>query len=257
LEKIFNQITKNNLKLYYFISDVHLGLLDRHLDRKREDLLLRVLDKIKEDAKVIYLVGDIFDYWFEYKEVIPSFFYRTLNKIYELTQAGIEIKYLMGNHDFGHRSFFFDEFGIEIIKEDIEINLFDKRIFISHGDGKSKKDLGYKILKAILRHPISNKLFNILHPDFGIGLAKSSSKKSRHHTDSKDYGETDGMRQFAFDKIDEGYDYVVMGHRHKAEKTKHNNGYYINLGEWLNNPTFASFDGDDFKIIYVNEFLVN
>lgn len=243
--------------MYYFISDVHLGLLDRESDRKREDLLLQCLDKIKNDAKVIYLVGDIFDYWFEYNEVIPAFFYRTLNKFDELTRSGIKIKYLMGNHDFGHKDFFFNEFKIEIIREDIELILASKKFYIAHGDGKSKNDLGYKILKLILRSSISNKLFRVIHPDIGIKIAKMSSKKSRLHSDSKDYGESDGMREFAFKKIDEGYDYVIMGHRHKAEVSKHNNGIYINLGEWLLNPTFGRFDGNNFEIIYVNQFLKN
>lgn len=253
----FSQFTKIINNLYYFISDVHLGLLDRKLDKEREDLLLQCLDKIQTDAKVIYLVGDIFDYWFEYKEVIPAFFYRTLNKIYELSKSGIDIKYIIGNHDFGHKDFFLSEFNIDIIRDDVDLLINNKKIFLSHGDGKSKNDLGYKILKYILRSRFSNILFRIIHPDLGIKLAKLSSKKSRVHSDSKDYGEGDGMRDFAFKKIDQGYDYVIMGHRHKAEISKHNNGIYINLGEWLLNPTFGSFDGNEFKIIYVNEFLKN
>ena len=184
--------------MYYFISDVHLGLLERQTDRKREDLLLKVLDKISIDAKEIFLVGDIFDYWFEYKEVVPSHFYRTLNKIDELKQKGIPITYIMGNHDFGHKSFFLNEFNIKIERGDIERIIEGKKFYISHGDGKSKNDIGYLILKKILRSPISNFLFRLIHPDLGIKLAKGSSSTSRDHTDKKDYGSNDGMKEFAF-----------------------------------------------------------
>lgn len=207
------------------------------------------------DAEEIFLVGDIFDYWFEYKEVIPSYFYRTLNKLYEIKERGIKITYIMGNHDFGHKSFFQDEFDINIERGDIERTINGKKFYISHGDGKSNKDFGYLILKKILRSPISNFLFRLIHPDCGIKLAKGSSSKSRDHTDKKDYGKQDGMRLFAFDKIEQGFDIVVMGHRHKAEKTSHKNGYYINLGEWLKNPTFGIFDGEQFEILEVANFV--
>lgn len=242
--------------MHYFISDVHLGLLKREEDRKREDLLLEVLDKISEDAEEILLLGDIFDYWFEYKEVIPAYFYRTLNKISELNEKGVKFTYLMGNHDFGHKDFFLNEFKMQIDRHDVIREINGKKFYLSHGDGKSKNDVGYLILKKILRSPISNFLFRLIHPDLGIKLAKGSSSKSRHYTDMKDYGESDGMREFALNKLEEGFDYVVMGHRHKAEKTKHSNGYYINLGEWLKNPTFGRFDGDKFEIINVNEYLI-
>lgn len=241
--------------MYYFISDVHLGLLERQTDRKREDLLLKVLDKISIDAKEIFLVGDIFDYWFEYKEVVPSHFYRTLNKIDELKQKGIPITYIMGNHDFGHKSFFLNEFNIKIERGDIERIINSKKFYISHGDGKSKNDIGYLILKKILRSPISNFLFRLIHPDLGIKLAKGSSSTSRDHTDKKDYGSNDGMKEFAFKKLEEGFDFVVMGHRHKAETIAHSNGYYINLGEWLKTPTFGVYDGNHFTIVDVNDFL--
>jgi len=230
-------------------------LLAREEDKKREDLLLKTLDKMMLDAKEIFLVGDIFDYWFEYSEVIPAPFYRTLTKIGEIIAKDIKITYIMGNHDFGHKSFFKSEFGINIEREDITRTIENKKFYIAHGDGKSKNDFGYLILKKILRSKISNSLFRIIHPDLGIKLAKSSSSTSRDHTDKKDYGSEDGMRDFAFQTIDKGHDYVIMGHRHKFDKTPHNNGFYINLGEWLKTPTFGYFDGNDFKITKVSDFL--
>lgn len=244
--------------MIYFISDVHLGFFERKQDIVRENLLIATLDKLAIDAEKIFIVGDLFDYWFEYKQVIPRYFYRILSKIHDLVSKGIKIEYVMGNHDFGHIDFFENEFGIKVHTNDIQRQIYGKRFYISHGDGKAYGDLGYKILKKILRHPFSLWLFMRLHPNFGIGLASGSSKKSRAYTDKKDYGKKDGMRDFALEKIEYGYDYVIMGHRHKAEITKHLQGYYINLGHWIKPPmTFGSFDGYEFNIIIVDEFLSN
>ena len=171
--------------MFYFISDLHLGVFEREKDKKREDLFLKLLERLSKDADTIYLVGDIFDYWFEYKTVVPAFFYRTLNAIHELVEKGIKIEYLMGNHDFGHKDFFKNEFDIDIEKDDIVREINGKRFYISHGDGKAKNDIGYSILKSVLRNPVSNKLYRIIHPDIGIGVASGSSKKSRKYTDQK------------------------------------------------------------------------
>lgn len=234
--------------MIYFVSDLHLGVTERKEDRKREDLFLSLLDRIKPDCEKLYLVGDIFDYWFDYKTVIPKNFYRTLAKLREFTDAGIEIEYLMGNHDFGHRSFFKEELGIEVISTDIERVHNGKKFYISHGDGKADNDTGYLILRSILRNKIANFIYRIIHPDIGIGLASGSSKKSRSYTDTKDYGENEGMVNFAKKKIDEGFDYVIMGHRHKRIELKHANGTYYNLGEWINEPRYGTFDGNEFRL---------
>ena len=241
--------------MFYFISDLHLGVFERTKDRKREDLFIQLLDEISNDAETIYLVGDIFDFWFEYKTVVPAYFYRTLTAIDKLKEKNIKIEYLMGNHDFGHKDFFKKEFDIDIYRDDITREISGKSFFISHGDGKAKNDFGYKVLKAVLRNPISNKLYRIIHPDIGIGVASGSSKKSRKYTDQKDFGKEDGMREFALSKLDEGFDFVIMGHRHKAEIVDHNNGRYINLGDWINEPTFGIFDGENFQLLEVKEFL--
>lgn len=241
--------------MIYFISDLHLGLEPRDKDIYKENLLLKFLSVIKDDCEKLFIVGDLFDYWFEYKTVIPKYFYRTLSAFYDFKEQGIDIEYIMGNHDFGHVDFFENELGITVHKEDMEYDLKGKKFFISHGDGKSNKDWGYKILKKILRSPVSLWIYLKLHPNLGIGLASNSSKSSRKYTSTKRYGITDGMKEFAFDKIDEGFDYVVMGHRHKAELTVHNHGYYANLGEWIKNPTFGRFDGEKMEILEVQKFV--
>lgn len=239
--------------MIYFISDIHLGLLDRKEDKIREDKLLRFLDKIKSDCDKLYLVGDIFDYWFEYKTVTPKYFYRTLTALKAFREAGIEIEYLMGNHDFGHKDFFQTELDIKVLKHDIEREHNGKKFYIAHGDGKAENDTGYLILRSILRNKFTNWLYRVIHPDIGIGLALSSSKKSRVHTDKKHYGDNDGLVKFAKRKLEEGFDYVIMGHRHKIMQIDYSDGTYYNLGEWIKDPHYGVFDGDEFKLKRIEE----
>lgn len=239
--------------MIYFFSDVHLGFSTAEIERKKEDLLLNFLDEISKDAEKIIIVGDFFDYWFDWKRTIPKDYYRTLAKIDDLVSNKIEIEYLIGNHDFGHYRFFKEKLGITPIEGDIERVYFDKKFYISHGDGKSYNDAGYRFIKRILRNKFNQSIYRLLHPDLSIWLASRSSKKSRGWTNEKNYGENDGMRDFAFKKIDEGFDYVIMGHRHKVEFLPHNNGLYINLGDWLNlQPHYASFDGEVLKLNELN-----
>ena len=243
--------------MIYFISDIHLGFKDRNEDRKTEDLLIEFLEKIAADAEVLLIVGDLFDYWFDYESVIPKNYYRILATIDKLVHNGLKIEYVIGNHDFGHYKFFREEIGIEPHMHDIEREYYGKKFYISHGDGKSNRDTGYKILKKIFRSSINQKLYRMLHPDWGIALAKRSSRKSRHYTDKRYYGEVDGMNEFAHKKIDEGFDYVIMGHRHKVVEEHYKDGIYFNIGEWINNPYFLKFDEKSFAFESVRNFLSN
>lgn len=235
---------------YYFISDVHLGFYEREVDKQKEEVFLQQLDIISNDAKAIYLLGDIFDYWFEWKNVIPSIYFRTLTKFYELRESGIEIYYLMGNHDFGHKDFFLKELNIPIFPNDLTVLIGNTKFYLYHGDGLSNSDFGYKILKKITRNKFNQMIYTrFLHPDFAIKLASTSSNKSRKYTDSKKFGETDGMIEFAKKKIDEGYDFVIMGHRHKKEIIEYKNAKYINLGAWFKEPSVGVFDGEHFYFL--------
>ena len=239
--------------MVYFVSDVHLGFFEREKDKEQEEIFISWLNQIKNDCTVLVLLGDIFDYWFEYKTVIPSCFYRTVTALKDFIDIGITVEYLMGNHDFGHNNFFKNELGIEIIKTDIERIYFEKKFYLSHGDGKGN-NFGYLILKKILRNKVCQKLFSCVHPDIGITVALNSSRKSRKRTEKKYYGveENDGMLNFAKNKIAEGFDFVVMGHRHFAEKKifqfENQKGEYINLGEWMENPHYGKFDGKTFEL---------
>lgn len=233
---------------YYFFSDVHLGLESREKERFKEKAIISFFDLIKEDAKEIFIVGDLFDCWIEYRYVVPKGYYRLFTKISELAEKGIKINYIAGNHDFWRGNFFKEEFGIEICHTEIDRKINGKKFFIHHGDGFAYNDFGYRIIKKILRNKTCQKLYSFIHPDIGIRLAKGTSETSRNHTNEKDYSEKDGMKDFATGKIKEGYDYVIMGHRHLPQIEKIGSGYYINLGDWIDYFTYGVFKDDRFEL---------
>jgi UDP-2,3-diacylglucosamine hydrolase len=248
---------------YYFISDVHLGLESKEKEKLKVKVLLQFLDDIKLDAKELFIVGDLFDYWIEYKYVVPKGHYKVLNKISELIDSGIKITYLAGNHDFWRGDYFEEEFGIEISDKPIEKTIEGKKLYIHHGDGLAYNDTGYKILKKILRNKGSQFFYSLIHPDIGIWLAKKTSHTSRGYTSEKDYGEKDGLRDFAMEKCDEGYDYVIMGHRHfpvRMESKKNHEKIYFNLGDWMYHFTYAVFKNGKMNLmryydLKTNEFI--
>jgi UDP-2,3-diacylglucosamine hydrolase len=234
--------------IYFFISDVHLGVKSNIGVKEQESILLKFLDEIKNNAKELIIVGDLFDCWIEYKQVVPKGFYRFLSKIDELVNEGIKITYLSGNHDFWYGTYFKDEFGIETVHHPIVKIIEGKKLYIHHGDGLVYNDTGYRILKAILRNRVSQILYSFLHPDFGIWLAKRSSTSSRKYTKRKNFSPHDGLLDFAVKKLNEGYDYVLMGHRHFAYTHKEGNGTYVNLGDWIKIFSYGEFKNGEFKL---------
>jgi UDP-2,3-diacylglucosamine hydrolase len=232
-----------------FISDLHFGLLDNEKEKQREREFVEFLNFCNGKIDKLFILGDLFDYWFEYKRVIQKGYFRTFTALQNLVDAGIEVHYFIGNHDFMHRDFFDKEIGVILHEKELTIELNGKKFFLGHGDGLVENDLGYKILKSILRNKIIQQLYSILHPDFGIWLASSSSKKSRDYTTEKSYGKIDGLFEAAKKKIDEGFDFVLFGHSHIRRRESYKNGEYINLGTWLSNPCFAEFDGKNIEII--------
>ncbi|MGE5861405.1 MAG: UDP-2,3-diacylglucosamine diphosphatase [Ignavibacteria bacterium] len=236
-------------KSYLFISDIHLGLQSPEIENKKERLLEKFLNNSAGIADELFIVGDLFDYWFEYKKVYQKGFFRTLTALQDLTGAGVKVHYLIGNHDFMHGNFFRDVIGVNLYEESLTAELEGRKFFIAHGDGLVKNDTGYNILKKILRNKTLQKLYALLHPDIGVALGSRTSKSSRTYTSRKDYGEVDGLFDAAQKKIDEGFDYVLFGHLHKRCFEKYKSGYYINLGSWLDEPCYGIFQNDKFRII--------
>lgn len=226
----------------YFFSDVHLGLSSKEEDKRKERQLVHFLEMVERDAQEVFIVGDLFDYWFEYKSVVPKGYFRLFTKLADLTESGIKISYVAGNHDFWLQSYFQDELGIQIFLEPIERTIHGKRFYIHHGDGLLKNDTGYRILKKILRSRINIFLFSLLHPDLTGWIARWSSGKSRQHVGKRTFEEHD-MVEFAEKKIQEGFDYVIMGHNHVPLYRNIGRGTYVNLGDWIFENTYAVFDG--------------
>ncbi|OGU99773.1 MAG: UDP-2,3-diacylglucosamine hydrolase [Ignavibacteria bacterium RIFOXYB2_FULL_36_7] len=236
-------------KTYLFISDVHLGLRSKEEEKQKENLLIKFLQFARENCDELFILGDLFDYWFEYKHVYQKGFFRTLSSLHDLTERGIKIHYIIGNHDFMHRDFFEKEIGVKLYEKDIEAQLNGSRFYLAHGDGLVKNDIGYKILKKILRNKLVQKVYSVIHPDLGIALASRTSKSSRDYTSKKDYGETDGLFEFAKKKIDSGFNFVLLGHFHQRRFKQYKNGFYINLGSWIDEPCYGIFQSNKFEII--------
>ncbi len=235
-------------KNYFFISDIHLGLLSREVEKEREKKLLKFLDFAKESCDELFIIGDLFDYWFEYRRVIQKGFVRTLASLEEFSEKGKKVHYIIGNHDFLHRDFFEKEVGAALYHDSIDMSLNGKKFFMAHGDGLVKNDLGYKILKKFLRNRYLQKIYSLVHPDLGIKIASATSRTSRDYTANKHYGQIDGLFETAKAKIDSGYDYVIFGHSHERALEKYSHGTYINLGTWLDKPCYGKFS-DSFEII--------
>jgi len=244
-------------RLIYFISDLHLGYFEPMKEKERQELFLSFLDTLPINESTLIIVGDLFDFWFDYHFVIPKNFFKIIAKLGEFKSKGGEIIYLMGNHDFGHFRFFREELGIDVIEGDLQATFFGKKFYISHGDGKIANDYGYLILKKFLRNRLVQSLFRLIHPDVGIWIASGSSRNSRYYTTRRRKKNFDSLFEFAKRKIDDGFDFVVMGHSHKAELKQYKGGVYVNLGSWLDTPLCGIFDGSNYELIEVEKIIIN
>jgi UDP-2,3-diacylglucosamine hydrolase len=233
----------------YFISDVHLGLGSRSVEREKEDRLLSLLRSILPNTEELYIVGDLFDFWFEYRTVIPKGFHRTLAALQEFTDRGIPVKFLTGNHDCWVGDFFPTELGVELHTKPFEASIQGRRVFLHHGDGLATNDLGYRLIKPVLRNRFAIWLYRWLHPDLGVRLARGSSRTSRAYTSQKDFGEEEGLLKFARERISEGIDIVVMGHRHRPSLTEIGTGVYVNLGDWVSFNTYAVMEAGTIRLM--------
>ncbi|MGD0338766.1 MAG: UDP-2,3-diacylglucosamine diphosphatase [Bacteroidota bacterium] len=233
------------MALTYFISDVHLGFESKTHPENEEakmERLLGFLEHVRTTGERLIIAGDLFDFWFEYRHVVPRGYHRLYTKLEQLTSRGIEVRFLAGNHDFWIGKFFPKVLGVQIEKKPFELGIAGRRFYIAHGDGFAKNDTGYLILRRILRNKLSVALFSMIHPTMAFGIARMVSKKSRDYTGTKNYGEEDGMKEFAERMLNEGFDYVIMGHRHIPLYHIMEKGVYVNLGDWMVHNSYAVFD---------------
>lgn len=247
-------------KKLYFSSDHHLGVPTPQKSLLREKLIIEWLESIKADAQVIFLVGDIFDFWFEYGYVVPKGFVRILGKLAELTDEGIELIIFTGNHDMWMFGYLTDELGATIYRKPVEFeikshNNISKTLLVGHGDGLGPGDRVYKTLKHIFANRFFQFLFRVVHPDIGMWIATQWSKRSRIANVKKGEEQFMGddkewLLQFCKEvEATKHHDFYVFGHRHLPLELKvSEDSRYVNLGEWVTQQTFAVFDGDNLKL---------
>ncbi|MFY0674318.1 MAG: UDP-2,3-diacylglucosamine diphosphatase [Bacteroidia bacterium] len=243
----------NNAKSIFFASDFHLGTPTKSKSENREKLILEWFEQIRDRASHIYLVGDIFDFWHDYKHVVPKGFVRFQAKIKELVDSGIEIHFFTGNHDLWMFGYFEEELGVKLHKKPIQISHQNKKLYVGHGDGLGPGDHGYKFIKKIFTNKICQFLFRWFHPDLGVPLATYLSRSSRESESEEELmylGEEKEWLVIYSKEIlkNKHYDYFVFGHRHVPIKLQLNNSVYINLGDWISNFTFGELTNGVFEL---------
>ena len=243
-------------KKIYFLSDFHLGAPDAAASLVREKKICRFLDSIKADASTIFIVGDLFDFWFEYSTVVPKGYVRILGKLAELTDSGIAVHFFVGNHDMWMKDYFQTELNIPVYFEPKEFSINNKKFLIGHGDGLGPGDEGYKMMKKVFRNPVCQWLFGILPPYFGIGMANYFSRKSRAKTGEVDEvflgADKEWLIIYCREVLKkEPFDYFIFGHRHlPIDFSLDESSRYINLGEWIKFYSYAVLDGETLTLQY-------
>jgi len=244
-------MTKN----IYFASDFHLGSPSHSESRKREDRIIRWLNAIEGNCSELFLMGDIFDFWFEYSEVVPKGFVRLQGKLGMMSDEGIKIYFFKGNHDMWVNDYFTKEMGIEIISDELVMERAGKRFYLHHGDGLGPGDQKYKVLRKIFRNPVCQWLFSIVPPRIGLGIANwwSGSSRLAHSTEEVFNGvENEWLAVYAKEQLQKAhFDYFIFGHRHlPLDIQLTDKSRYINIGEWINFNSYAVFDGKDLTLNY-------
>lgn len=254
-------MTADTHKKVYFFSDCHLGIPDAASSREREIKLVEWLNIIKKDALEIYILGDLFDFWFEYKTVVPKGFTRLFGKLAEITDSGIPVHFFRGNHDIWAFRYLQDELNIQIHRQAITKVIMGKTFYLAHGDGLGQGDRGYKFLKWVFQSPINQWLFRWLHPDWGLAMGLFWSRRSRYANEAREKREEkepvirsieeSRLPVFAKGLLEKGekIDYFIMGHWHimrNIELTPESR--FIFLGDWITRFSYGVFDGETFEI---------
>jgi len=243
-------------KKVYFLSDFHLGAPDYSSSLEREKRIVAFLEQAKKDASHIFIVGDLFDFWYEYRSVVPKGYVRILGKMAEITDSNISMYFFVGNHDMWMKGYFEKELNIPVYFEPKAFEFNNKTFLVGHGDGLGPGDHGYKFIKKVFRNRACQWLFGILPPAAGVGLANFLSRRSRAVTgqvDEKFLGEEkEWLITYCKEVLQkQHYDYFIFGHRHlPIDFNLNNNSRYINLGDWIRYNSYAVFDGSHLELKY-------
>lgn len=244
------------MKKAYFISDLHLGARYITNEHAREREIVGFLKSIADDAGELYLVGDILDYWFEYKTVVPRGYVRFFGQLAEMADAGVKITWLIGNHDIWLFDYLRDEIGLTVVDGIMRKNIMGKNFIITHGDGVGKLDFGFKLIRSIFRNRVCQKLYSGIHPRWTIPFAHRWSTHSRANDSAPTFNaDEDSMIRFARQTLDNdpSIDFFIFGHRHVILDEKigpHTRA--IILGDWLTNFSYGVFDGSKFALLSAN-----
>ena len=245
-------IPKN--KKIYFASDQHFGSPSLKLSKEREMYFLEWLDKIQKDAFSLFLLGDLFDFWFEYNKVVPKGFVRVLGKLANFTDNGISVHFFVGNHDLWMKDYFETELNISVHFNPEDFVFNNKKFFLGHGDGLGSKDTGYKLMKKIFTNKLAQRAFRILHPDLGIRMGQYFSLRNKKNSSKKDStligDDNKSLSFYISEKLkQEHFDFFIFGHFHKPlEINLNSKSKYINLGDWISHFTYGSFDGTKLEL---------
>lgn len=242
---------ENKRTKIFFASDFHLGVDLNMTSKDRERIIVQWLDAISLEAKAVYLVGDVFDLWFEYKSVVPKGYIRLLATLAKMVEEGIEIHFSKGNHDMWVFDYFQNEIGINVHDGPITPTIDGKNFLITHGDGLGKGDTAYKLIKGILRNPIAQKLFSLIHPTLGLKLMSISSNTSRKKGQAEPAIHQSRIIQHAEEcsKV-QSLDYFICGHFHYPQILTLSNDQtkYCNLGDWISHFSYAVWDGQELQL---------
>jgi UDP-2,3-diacylglucosamine hydrolase len=243
-------------KKIYFLSDFHLGAPSRDASLPREKRIVAFLEQARQDAAAIFIVGDLFDFWYEYRTVVPKGYVRILGKMAEITDSGIPLYFFVGNHDMWMKGYFEQELRVPVFFAPRPFEFNGKKFLIGHGDGLGPGDHGYKFIKKVFRNPVCQWVFGILPPAVGVGLAGFLSRRSRAATGQSEEKFLGEDREWLISYCREQlktvpYDYFIFGHRHLPIDFELQPGHrYINLGDWIRYDSFAEFDGNQVTLQY-------
>jgi len=233
----------------YFVSDIHLGGSSPGEEAVKRERFLALLDRVAAEGGSLTILGDLFDFWFEYKTVIPRVGFGILARLDALARSGVPVRYLGGNHDFWVNDFLRRETAVEVLEDGTRVEAQGRTAVLYHGDGLGPGDHGYKVLKRVLRNPVTIRLFRALHPDLGIPLALSTSGVSRHHTAEKKVDVEALYRSVAVPALRQGADAVLMGHHHVPVHLRRDEGQFLILGDWFYHYTCARLRNGTFELL--------
>lgn len=241
--------------IVYCIADAHLGAGAEEKEREKERKLIAFLDKVLEDGADLIIAGDLFDFYFEYSSVVPRKYFDVLAKLRQLIRAGVTIWFIAGNHDYWVGPFFSRDIGVRILSKSMKIKYSKKVIFLAHGDGLGRFDLGHFLLQLLLRQPLNIFLFSLLHPNFAYALARWVSKMSRQKSSNKKFklGEDHPLKRFARNMWDMGYDAVIIGHVHHPLIEQKNGKIFAIIGDWIDNFSYIRISDNGISLHYFRE----